>query len=155
MQDHPLSQQAKVRCFGNSAAITAEATVINKDRQAPVPTVNLEIAPREGADVNWSRKIVIQLSDQELPVLCGLFMGYIPRVHFKRPGKGIELERQPGGIYIKASAGHGALFSLPAGIGDSFRLCALFLQQLRLQSGIGDETLLLAALRGASTLYKP
>lgn len=57
MQDHPLSQQAKVRCFGKSAAITAEATVINKDRQAPVPTVNLEVAPREGADVNWGTRV--------------------------------------------------------------------------------------------------
>ncbi len=153
MGDHPLAQQAKVRCFGKQAAITAEATVIRRDGHPPIPTVNLEVAPREGAEVNWSRKIVIQLSDQELPVLCGLFVGYIQRLHLKRPGKGIEIERQQGGIYIKASAGHGVLFALPTGVGDSFRLSALFLQQLRLQSGISDETLLLAALRGASALH--
>lgn len=106
-------------------------------------------------NVNWSRKIVIQLPDQELPVLCGVFIGYIPQLHLKRPGKGIEVERQAGGIYIKASAGQGALYSLPAGVGDSFKLCALFLKQLKRQAGISDETLLLAALRSASTLYKP
>ena len=61
--------------------------MINKDGQAPVPTINLEVAPREGEHVNWSRKIVIQLSDEELPVLCGVFMGYLPKLHLKRPGK--------------------------------------------------------------------
>ena len=154
MENNPLSQQAKVRCFGNKAAITAEATFINKDGQPPVATINLEVAPRFGADVDWSKKIVIQLSDQELPLLCGLFMGYIPSLHIQRPGKGIELERQLGNIYIKASSGRGVLYSLPAGIGDTFKLSTLFLKQLKLQSGLQDETLILAALRGAASLYK-
>lgn len=152
MSGHSLSQQEKVRVFGNQAAMTAEATIITKERSAPVPTINLEVAPRKGADVNWEHKIIIQLSDQELPLLCATFMGYMPSLQIKRPGKGIELMRQPGGIYIKASAGRGALYVLPANVGDSFRLCALFLRQLKLQSGLSSETLLLAALRGSTSL---
>lgn len=80
-------------------------------------------------------------------------MGYIPNLHLKRQDKGIELARQANSIFIKASAGYGNLFVLPANIGDSFRLSALTLAQLKLQSGIEDWTLLLAALRGAAALY--
>lgn len=148
------SASQKVRSYGSKAALTAEATLIIKEGHTPVPTINLEVAPRSGPDVDWSKKIIVQLSDQELPVLCALFMGYIQTLHFKRPGKGIEIMRQKGGIYIKASAGYGALFALPTGIGDSFKLCALFLGQLKKQSGIEDETLLLAALRGAASLHQ-
>ena len=146
-----LQAQAKVRCFGSSAALTAEATMLMK-AGVNVPTINLEVAPRYGKDVSWDQKIVVQLSDQELPLLCAVFMGYMPSLHLKRPGKGIEISRQPNKMYIKASAGQGKLFALPAPVGDSFRLCALFLKQLKYQSGIEDETLLLAALRGSASL---
>jgi hypothetical protein len=47
-----------VRCFGNKAALTAEATWITREGVAPVPTMSLEVAPRDGADVDWSKKIV-------------------------------------------------------------------------------------------------
>lgn len=148
----PAAQQAKVRCYGKHAALTAEATFINKDNTSSVPTINLELAPRIEATVDWKSKIVIQLSEQELPILCCVFMGYRQNMHLKRPGKGIEIVRQQGSIYIKASAGQGRLYALPAPVADSFRLCALFLRQLKLQSEIEDETLMLAALRGVSAL---
>ena len=152
MGNDTLAHQAKVRCFGNRAALTAEATWLTREGVEPVPTMNLEVAPRNGADVDWSKKIVLQLSEQELPLLCAVFMGYLSALHLKRPGKGIELERQTGGIFIKASAGRGTLYALPASPGDAFRLNALFLTRLKQQTRIDDGTLLLAALRGAASL---
>ena len=148
---HP-SDQPKVKCFGKSAALTVEATVIQKAGNPPLPTINLEVAPRLAERVEWDRKIVIQLSDSELPVLCAVLMGYLPELHIKRPGKGIEVARQPDRLFIRATAGTGNLFMLPVTIGDTFRVSALLLSQLKKQSGLEDETLLLAALRGAASL---
>lgn len=148
---HP-ADQPKVKCFGKSAALTVEATVIQRTGSLPLPTVNLEVAPRSTERVEWERKIVIQLSDSELPVLCAVLMGYLPELHLKRPGKGIEVARQTDRLFIRATAGTGNLFMLPVTIGDTFRVSALLLSQLKKQSGLEDETLLLGALRGAASL---
>jgi hypothetical protein len=148
---HP-SDQPKVKCFGKSAALTVEATVIQKASTPPLPTINLEVAPRSAERVEWERKIVIQLSDSELPVLCAVLMGYLQELHLKRPGKGIEVARQPDRLFIRATAGAGNMFMLPVTIGDTFRVSALLLSQLKKQSGLADETLLLGALRGAASL---
>ena len=149
-----LAAQAKVKCFGSKAALCAEATVAVKQDMSGVPTVNLEIAPRLAESVDWQRKIVIQLSDSELPLLCALVMGYIPALHLKRPEKGIEIERQDNKLFVKASSGTGNLFVMPVTIGDTFRLATLLLSQLKQQAGFADETLMLAALRGSASLYR-
>lgn len=148
-----LAKQPKVKCFGSKAALCAEATFSPKDGGG-IPTINLEVAPRQGPDVVWDRKIVVQLSDSELPVACSVLMGYLPSLHLKRPGKGIEIERQTNKLFVRASAGEGNLFMMPVTIGDTFRLSAIMLRQLTRQAGIGDETLILAALRGAASLYR-
>ncbi|PVZ64522.1 hypothetical protein [Pelagibaculum spongiae] len=150
--DNNPAQQAKIKCFGSKAALCAEATRLPK---IDLPTINLEVAPRYGEKVEWRQKIVIQLSDSELPIACAVLMGYLPNAHFKRPGKGIDIERQENRLLIRASAGTGNLFMLPVTIGDSFRLCTIMLRQLVKQTGLGDETLVLAALRGAAALNKP
>ncbi|MFC1337316.1 MAG: hypothetical protein G8D81_20815 [gamma proteobacterium symbiont of Clathrolucina costata] len=152
-REQRLADQPKVKCFGSKAALCAEATFITKDSAPPVPTINLEVAPRIAESVAWDRKVVMQLSDSELPLVCAVLMGYIPKLHLKRPDKGIELERQVNKIFVRASAGSGNLFALPITIGDTFRLSTLLLRQLKAQSGISDETLVLAALRGASSLF--
>lgn len=56
---HPLSDQKKVRCYGSKAALTAEATLLNKTDSPHVPTLSLEVAPRLNQHVNWDRKIAI------------------------------------------------------------------------------------------------
>ncbi|MCG8026282.1 MAG: hypothetical protein JAZ02_20260 [Candidatus Thiodiazotropha endolucinida] len=143
-REQRFADQPKVKCFGSKAALCAEATFIIKNSAAPVPTINLEVAPRIAESVAWDRKVVTQLSDSELPLVCAVLMGYIPKLHLKRPDKGIELERQANKIFVRASAGAGNLFMLPITIGDTFRLSALMLVQLRKQSGLCDEMLILA-----------
>ena len=135
-QHQPFSQQEKVKCFGSKAALCAEAVFTSKDNGG-FPTINLEVAPRQGSEVAWNKKIVVQLSNTELPIVCSILRGYIPSTHLKRPGKGIEIERQPNKIFIRASAGEGNLFMLPITIGDTFRLSALLLKQLQKQAGLG------------------
>ncbi len=142
----------KVKCFGKQAALCAEKTWLQK--QNNLATINIEVAPRQGESVNWQNKITIQLSDRELPELCAVLMGYLPSIHVQRPGKGVEIIRQSQKLFIRASAGAGRLYVLPVCIGDTFRFSALLLKVLKEQCGLSDETMLLAALRGAATLNR-
>jgi hypothetical protein len=144
--------QTKVKIFGAQAALCAESVILNKEKQR-LHSVNLEVAPRHHNGVDWNRKIVIQLSDTELPLACSVLLGYLPSIHFKRPGKGIELERQANRLFVRGSQGPENIFMLPATIGDTFKLSAMMLSQLKQQASMEDDTLLLAALRGAASLY--
>ena len=141
----------KVKIYGGQAALCAEAICINKNGQ-PVFTVNLEVAPKDNTQTHWQKKILIQLSQSELPMVCSVLLGYQSTVHLKRPGKGIELIRQTDNLFIRGSQGVGNLFALPAQPGDVFRLSAFLLQQLKKQCGLDSETVMLAALRGAKFL---
>lgn len=155
MDNQVASVIQKVKCFGNNAALCAEATSLSLKDDEPgaiIPTVNLELAPRgEGGSVQWSKKIVMQLSESELPLACAVTLGYIPKLELKRPGKGIEIIRQSGNLFIRASAGRGQVYMLPITVGDTFRLSTLFLSRLQRQSGL-DGTLIVAALRGSTAL---
>lgn len=151
--NHP-ALQPKVRCFGSRAALTAEATVLVKEGAAPLAVLNLELAPRDGEHINWKSKIVLQLGEDDLPLLCSVCLGYLPKVEFKRPTKGIVVERQPNRLFISASQGSGNCYALPLPIAQTFRLGALAMAQLKKQSEMDDDDLLLASLRGAAALYQ-
>jgi hypothetical protein len=148
------SEQAKVRCYGAQAALTAEATPLLVKGEPCGDTVNLEVAPRQGETFNWRRKITIQLSKTELPLIAAVCLGYLPNAHFKRPGKGIVIERQSNKLFISASQGSGNVFALPLPIGQTFQLACIILAQLQKQTELSDGALLMAALRGAAGLYK-
>lgn len=150
-QAQPTVPSSNVHCYGRQAALCVEATRLPRSKQA---TVSLEIAPRRGEDMDWTHKIVLQLSDSELPLLCALLLGLLPKTHFKRPDKGIEIERQANHFYFKASAGSGRLYALPVTIGDGFRVSTLCLAQLQQQAHTHQPELVIAALRGAAALYQ-
>lgn len=148
------SDQPKVRCFGTNAALTVEATPLIVKGVPHGHTVNLDVAPRQGENVIWARKITLQLSDTELPIMAAVCIGYLPAAHFKRSGKGISIERQPNKLFISATQGSGNAFALPIPIGQTFQISSLVLAQLQKQTDLSDSNLLIAALRGSSALYK-
>ncbi len=150
--DHP-SLQKKVRCYSAHAALTAEATSIIRDGQPSVAALNLDVAPRHADQVQWTKKITLQLGEAELPLFAALCLGFLPKVHFKRPTKGIVIERQPNKLFVSATQGQGTAYALPIPIAKSFQLGVLALSQLKKQMSCKDEALLLAALRGAAALY--
>jgi hypothetical protein len=148
-----FSDQPKVRCFGGSAALTVEATWLTRDAGS-VATINLDVAPRQMDSVDWSRKITLQLSENELPLFAAVCLGYLPKCQFKRPGKGILIERQNSKLFLSASAeGDGNRFSLPIPIGQTFQIGCLALSQLKKQVQLDDADLIIASLRGAAALY--
>lgn len=152
--EHP-ALQPKVRCFGSKAALTAEATTIEKNGAELVAALNLEVAPRQGEHINWKSKIVLQLGEDDLPLLCCVCLGYLPKAEFKRPTKGLLIERQENKLFVSASQGAGTAYALPLPISQTFQLGTLALAQLKKQSASSDDQLILASLRGAAALYKP
>jgi len=150
---HP-SEQAKVRCYGSSSALTIEATKLHKNNVECGDTVNLDVAPKGDNGVQWDRKITVQLSENELPILAAVCLGYLPKAEFKRPGKGVVVQRQENKIYVSATQGAGNNFALPIPIGQSFQIASLLLIQLQKQTQLYDGDLLIAALRGSASLYK-
>jgi hypothetical protein len=156
---HP-SQQRKVRIYSKSSALTAEATQYPKDTINVVlqTTLSLDVAPvnknshQSDNDFDWSEKISLQLSPTELPILVGLLLGYLPKCEFKRPTKGIYIERQVGNIYLKASSGSAKQYQMPIPIGHTFQLSAIAISQLQQQCQLNGD-LLIAAVRGACSLY--
>ena len=119
------SDQPKVRCFGSNAALTVEATPLLVKGVPHGHTVNLDVAPRQGENVIWARKITVQLSDTELPIMAAVCLGYLPKAHFKRSGKGIFIERQPNKLFVSATQGSGNAFALPIPIGQTFQVGVL------------------------------
>jgi hypothetical protein len=148
------ADQAKVRCFGSTGALTVEATLLQKNGAACGDTVSLDVAPKDSNGVQWDRKITLQLSTTELPILAAVCLGYLPKAQFKRPDKGIVIERQDNKLYVCATQGAGNNFSLPVPIGQAFQIASLLLIQLQKQTQLNDGDLLIAALRGSASLYK-
>lgn len=146
-----LAQQRKHHCYGDKAALCIEAVI----SEAKTPTVNLELARKlSGAQgtFDWANKVVIQPAARDLPLLAGMFLGYLPRCNFTRPGKAITFERQPNRIFVSAIAGQ-QRYALPITIGDTVYLSALVLTQLQ-QSCSSDATILPSIIRGACALYQ-
>ena len=139
----------KARAFGAKAALCIEGT-FDGDGCA---TVNIELAPREGDSVNWSRKLVFQATQSELVLIAAVMCGFLPSVQISRGTKGLFIERQTNKLFLRATAGSGTLYLLPATIGDTFFLSVLVLERLKLAAGCGDDTLM-AALKGAATLIR-
>ena len=154
MQNKPLSQhpanQDKLHLYGNSAAVTFEATM-----KSDLQTVNVDIAPKpDQYNVDWSQKTTIQLSSTELVMVTGVFLGYAPEIHCGRPNKGIKFIRQPGKVYISASSQDKGMVGVPLTLGDCARAGEFFLYQLAKGSFSGDVGMVLASLKGALALNR-
>jgi len=150
-QDRPESR-AKARSFGQRAALTVEASPLMKGRDIVGSTVNLDVAPRVADQVDWTNKVTLQLSEDELMAFASVLLGLLPSYHFKRPGKGIEVERQNGKIFVKATAGVGRNYVLPLPPGRVFATSMLVLKQLQVHFDAEDVQVVVVALRGAAAL---
>ncbi len=151
--DFNPAEQPKWRSYGANAAITVEATQLLVKGEPAGWTVNLDVAPIVNREVDWKRKVQIQVSETELPILAGVLMGYLPKCKFQRSSKGIYLERQPGKLFVRGSA-NAENFALPLSIGSTFHFSALVLQQLQKHLGGIETDTMLAALRGSAALYQ-
>lgn len=84
--------------------------------------------------------------------MTGIFLGFAPKAYFARPDKGIQVERQPGKVYLSASAGSGCIYGLPLTPGDIFRAADFFIARIVEMSLTKDVSAAIASVRGACSL---
>lgn len=151
MYDNNLQSQPKLHLYGGSAAVCFEGTTLNGGQ----PTLNIDVAPKpDGRNVDWSQKITLQLSHNELVIVTGIFLGYAPKIQCGRPDKGINVARQTGKVYLSASAGSGKIFGVPLDVGDTAKAADFFLARLIAGSFTGSVDAILASVRGACALLR-
>lgn len=99
-------------------------------------TISLDGAPSTGPrQYNWGKKIRIQMTRQELPVVGGMLLGFIPKCEFTSHGpqndKGFSIEDQGDNIFIHVFAKDQGVRAVPVTPEDAYRVATLFLRQLR------------------------
>ncbi len=151
MQDRNLQAQPKLHIYGGSAALCLEGTTRSKGEF----TVNIDVAPKpDGRIVDWSRKITLQLSHNELIIVTGIMLGYAQAHQCGRPEKGINISRQQGSVYVSASAGAGQMFGVPLKPGDTARAADFLLARIVSGSFTGSIDACIASVRGSCALLR-
>ena len=147
--DRIKQEQCKVRAYTTNAAFTAEASTHTKHGD----TINIDRAPSQNRKANWSEKLTFQLNDEELLMVGAVCLGYLPGYAIPRGSKGLEMQRQHGCIFVRATQGKGICYALPLDIPKVYKLGKLIIEQLR-QNPIAhnDTACVLACIKGATAL---
>jgi hypothetical protein len=137
----------RLRLFGKSAAHTLEVTPHRRGGDfMGVHVVSIDSAHALGSSPGtgyaWERKLVLQLTPEEMPGLIATLMGITPSVRFGHHGadrsKFIEVRRQEGGLVIVT--GERALsYSVPVPAGTVYYLLDLFCRAMAMGMGGGME----------------
>ncbi|MBC7376624.1 MAG: hypothetical protein H7346_04215 [Burkholderiaceae bacterium] len=103
----PPKDRLRLRLFGASAAHTLEVTAHRRGGDfLGVHVLSIDSAPAlpSGEGYDWARKLVLQLTPEEMPGLIATLMGLTPSVRFGHHGarrdKFVEVRRQDGGLVI-------------------------------------------------------
>ena len=122
--------------YGGKAALTFQCDVTKGTERKPgVPTMAIDGALATGPkQYDWNKKIRIQLTVAELPVVCAVFMGLLERCQFQNHGqdnnKGFEFEHQGDKVFCKLF-GPGQVIAVPVSMPDVFQVSSLFTRQFR------------------------
>ena len=135
----------RLRLFGTSAAHTLEVTAHRRgDDFMGVHVVSIDSAHAlsTGAGYDWARKLVIQLTPEEMPGLIATLMGITPSVRFGHHGaslaKFIEVRRQEGGLVMVT--GENALnYSVPVPARTIYYVLDLCCRAMSMGMGKGME----------------
>jgi len=103
----PHEPRLRLRLFGKAAAHTLEISAHRRGGDfMGVHVVSIDSAPAlgSGAGYVWERKLVIQLTPEEMPAVIATLMGLTPSVRFGHHGanrdKFVEVRRQESGLVI-------------------------------------------------------
>ena len=146
--------QPKLRLFGKSAAHTLEITdhrrggeflgthVVSIDSAAAHGTHGTHSTT--GGTYAWDRKLVIQLTPEEMPAIVATLMGITPSIRFGNHGadksKFIEVRRQEGGLVI-VTGDKAASYSVPVPTRTAYYVLDLFCRAMSMaKDGSGRST---------------
>lgn len=122
-QSHHVYGQSAGLCF-------AECAVRNSEKQ----TVVVEIAAAEGGGINWQSKVMVMLSLADLPMVLGLFLGYLDRVELKARGrqneKHLVMERQDKQFYVSLGVRGLAKRGVPIPAAEVYQIVAMLTRQM-------------------------
>ena len=146
---HEPRLRLRLRLFGKAAAHTLEVTAHRRCGDfMGVHVVSIDSAHAHahalgaGGGHAWERKLVLQLTPEEMPAVVATLMGLTPSVHFGHHGAGrdkfIEVRRQEGGLVIVT--GDKALsYSVPVPTASVYYVLDLFCRARALGGGGGTE----------------
>ena len=127
--------QPKLRLFGKSAAHTLEVTDHRRGGDfMGTHVVSIDSAAAHGTHSTsgtyaWERKLVIQLTPEEMPAIVATLMGITPSTRFGNHGadksKFIEVRRQEGGLVI-VTGDKAASYSVPVPTRTAYYVLDLF-----------------------------
>jgi len=129
--------------YGQSAALCFEADQTRAGEQ----TVALDAALAKGQPqkdneraFDWARKIRLQLTRTELPVVLGVFLHILPGCEFKYHGehrdKGFSVANQGDSFLVRVFAKEQPPRVVPIGPEEAVRVAALLMRQYR--SSLGE-----------------
>jgi hypothetical protein len=126
-QDRPKS----VHVYGSKAALCFE----EDETRGGFHTVALDAATATGPkQYNWSEKIRIQLTREEMPVLLAVMLGVLPHCEYKNHGtqnnKGFAVEDQGDQFFVRVFSPDGVR-AVPMTPEDAFRVTAMLVKQMR------------------------
>lgn len=117
--------------YGGKAAACFSADIT----RGKVHTVRLEAAESSAArQYDWQRKIAIQLSQRELPLVLAVFMQWLPKFEGKGHGennsKWFTLENQGNKLYLSVNAKGQSPRGIPIMPGDGYAVTTLLIRQM-------------------------
>jgi hypothetical protein len=137
----PDEPRLRLRLYGKSAAHTLEVTAHRRGGDfLGVHVVSIDSAPAlaSGGGYAWERKLVLQLTPEEMPGLIATLMGITPSVRFGHHGadrsKFIEVRRQEGGLVI-VTGEKSLSYSVPVPSGTIYYLLDLFCRAMAMNRG--------------------
>lgn len=137
---------SKMHVYGKSAALTIEACENSKN---DFFTVMFEIAPSDNGTADWTKKIAVQPTSQELPSILAVFLGYAVTARIKRDQKWLEVTAQGDRVFFKG--GYQKPYALPIAAGDRVGCCALLLQEYSRNYPDLQPALIIASLQSIRT----
>lgn len=137
---------------------TAMVLFASGENTAGEPTVSLYALPAIGPrNYDRDKKLQIQLTRAELPIVANVFLGNIPRCDYSAHGpqhdKGFSFERKADVIMANVRA-RGRSLTVPIEASDAYYVGMLILSQLALHYPGLDTIAMNLMLKAAASIYK-
>jgi hypothetical protein len=134
----PDESRLRLRLFGKAAAHTLEVTPHRRGGDflgVHVVSIDSAHALGSGGGYAWERKLVIQLTPEEMPAAIAVLMNLSPSARFGQHGverdKFVELRRQADGLVVVTGQG-GSVYPVPVRPAAVYYLLGLFARAMAL-----------------------
>ncbi|MDO8773500.1 MAG: hypothetical protein Q7K57_33295 [Burkholderiaceae bacterium] len=140
----PEKPRLRLRLFGKAAAHTLEITPHRRGGDfLGVHVVSIDSAHANslgaGGGYAWERKLVLQLTPEEMPAVIATLMGLTPSVRFGHHGAGrdkfIELRRQEGGL-VMVTGEKSLSYSVPVPTATLYYVLDLFCRAMAMSRAV-------------------